>query len=411
MKKSIAFLLSQAAVLSAMAYSYVDPGSVVWTQPDGRNLVTIDYTLSGGPAVMTLDVLTNGVSIGAADLADIQGEVNKKVQPGTHRLTWCPDNARWKGVHRLDECISVKIDVWSANRMPDYMSVKCSDGTVTYYASSAVVPGGVTADTWKTTHILFARIPAANVTARLGVASPERNSTDWDANNSFTNLPAYLRTFTNDFYIAVYETTQRQYLDMCNLADSSNPAATKLSAFTSTMGHYSDHQTDWVKHPVTNVSYRNATNALERLARMSALPICLPTDEQWEFACRAGTTGDHHNGCWGGTGINDIAVTFNVQKTYYGGDRSDTTHPNYANDLPVGLKAPNAFGLYDMLGNVREICANTFERNATTYRAMKGGDHAMGWACMGCGLRAAFTDTGSDYRTGFRACCIVDSAD
>ena len=67
--------------------------------------------------------------------------------------------------------------------------------------------------------------------------------------------------------------------------------------------------------------------------------VRLPTEAEWEYAARAGSTGEAYGP------LDDIA--------WYGGNGSHTTHP-------VGQKLPNAFGLYDMLGNVWQWCQDWF---------------------------------------------------
>jgi formylglycine-generating enzyme required for sulfatase activity len=81
----------------------------------------------------------------------------------------------------------------------------------------------------------------------------------------------------------------------------------------------------------------------------------LPTEAEWEFACKAGTSAPRYGE------LNDIA--------WYKDNSERTTHP-------VGLKQPNAWGLYDMLGNVWEWCSDVYDETTYgTYRIIRGG----GW--------------------------------
>src|SRR5208283_6063359 len=79
-------------------------------------------------------------------------------------------------------------------------------------------------------------------------------------------------------------------------------------------------------------------------ARGSDWIVRLPTDAEWEFACRAGTTTTYYSG--------DTEADLGRAAWYYA-NSGNKTHP-------VGQKEPNAFGLYDMLGNVWEWCQDWF---------------------------------------------------
>jgi formylglycine-generating enzyme required for sulfatase activity len=101
--------------------------------------------------------------------------------------------------------------------------------------------------------------------------------------------------------------------------------------------------------PVECVSWDDASNFCRKLTERERaagrLPdgytYCLPTEAQWEYACRAG--GKDESG--GGKGLGDMA--------WYGGKSGYSTHP-------VGQKRANAWGLYDMYGNVAEWCADRY---------------------------------------------------
>ena len=133
-------------------------------------------------------------------------------------------------------------------------------------------------------------------------------------------------------------------------------------------------------YPMETISWNDCREFVEKLnesaeVKSQGLRFAIPTEAQWEYACRAGTTGDY-----GGTGrLDDMG--------WYWANSGNATHP-------VKGKKPNAWGLYDMHGNVWEWCANAWQghsdgtldndaavRAAGADRALRGGSLGDARSC------------------------------
>jgi formylglycine-generating enzyme required for sulfatase activity len=128
--------------------------------------------------------------------------------------------------------------------------------------------------------------------------------------------PAHLVTLTNAFYLGRYEVTQLQWMATMG----SNPS-------------YFQGQPDTASRPVERVSWNTIQGYL------SVTDFRLPTEAEWEYACRAGTQTPFYNGSQDDSTVAALA--------WYSSNSVSMTRP-------VGGKIANAFGFHDMLGNVWE---------------------------------------------------------
>ena len=102
--------------------------------------------------------------------------------------------------------------------------------------------------------------------------------------------------------------------------------------------------------PVENVSWHQAVMFCEKLSKRTGRQYTLPSESQWEYACRAGTTGDFS---FGPTLTSDVA-NYNGKFTYR--DEPEGIYRHETN--PAGDYPPNSFGLHDMHGGLWEWCAD-----------------------------------------------------
>ena len=134
-----------------------------------------------------------------------------------------------------------------------------------------------------------------------------------------------------------------------------------------------DHSKTGADYPATFVSWNDAVQYCEKLSEQENAEYRLPTEEEWEYACRAGTTTAYSFG-------DDFG-----ELGKYAWFAENTSNANEAHAHRVGQKQPNPWGLYDMHGNVWEWCqdrydaypgdpdTNPFQRRGFVYRVWRGG--------------------------------------
>ena len=108
---------------------------------------------------------------------------------------------------------------------------------------------------------------------------------------------------------------------------------------------------------MTLVTYEDAQAFLEWLSKKDGKEYRLPTESEWEYACRAGTKTAFHFG--------DAPTKF-AEYDWFAGNASKLAKSETWGAQPVATKKPNAWGLYDMHGNVKQWCGDWYGPYPTT---------------------------------------------
>jgi formylglycine-generating enzyme required for sulfatase activity len=129
----------------------------------------------------------------------------------------------------------------------------------------------------------------------------------------------------------------------------------EYARFAEATGRRRPKDEDWGrgKRPVIHVAWDDAQAYCAWLTDQTGWTYRLPSEAEWEYACRAGTTTPFHFGAR----ISTDQANFNGSSTYNGSAKGEYRQKT----LPVGTFAPNAFGLYDMHGNVWEWCEDAWQ--------------------------------------------------
>lgn len=356
---------SCAATLFGTATDVPVVSNVNFDQPVGGRTVTVAYDLADAPAIVTVDVLTNGVSIGADKVTRLEGDVNKVVQPGSHKFKWFA-RRDWPDHLITESIVSVRLRAWALAEPPPYMVADLeTPSNVTYYASADALPGGVTNDLYKTSRLAMRRVNAVGVRWNMGAHKTEPGylSRTQDAIHSVQ--------LTNDYYIGVFQLTQGQWYRIAGVYPT--------WADVTTAGERDVYPLQYItfaemREAAPNVSsttvagnsaYRypeapSPDSFLGRLSSRTGIAFDLPGECEWEYACRAGNYGAK----WGdgsvatlpNGGNNTTDPALSELATYW-------TNP--AMCTPVGSHNPNSWGLYDMHGNLWEMCLDIYTADIT----------------------------------------------
>lgn len=414
-------IIMAATVVAAIgAEAAVAVSNVVCTQRYPWNgKVDIDYEVFADDPAADVWVYATGfdkdanVSMG---VRAISGEgANAPVKPGKHRMTW-DVTADYPGFNST--AFTVKMTALTGGA--PYMVVDLSGGVdalsypVSYLSS---VPAGGWTDEYKTTKLVLRLIPPG--TFMMGSPSDELGH-NWAS--SYNAEDYHKVTITKPFYIGVFELTQKQW----QLVMGDTPSGYKGDARPVEQVSYntirgSVNGAAWPTH-----NQVDANSFMGRLRSKVNMLFDLPTEAQWEYACRAGTATALNSGKnLKGTDKNCANM---AEVGRYAGNTGDGKG-GYSQHTKVGSYLENAWGLYDMHGNVAEWCLDWWAKNLGTsakvdpkgatsgsYRLMRGGcwydNNNAGYAAA---CRSAYRSNNYNNNTnpsnsnnfwGFRVCCL-----
>ncbi len=213
---------------------------------------------------------------------------------------------------------------------------------------------------------------------------------DWD------EKPVHRVTLTTPYYIGIFQVTNAQY-------EQFQPAHSKLR------GKLDFSQDD--DEAVVFVDWHEATRFCEWLSEKEGLPYRLPTEAEWEYVCRAGTTTHFHTG-------DTLPAAFhkNVGESWYP-DAGRSRGTEEVVPLHVGQTPPNAWGVHDMHGNVEEWCQDWYGpydaqpqvdpvgAETGLYRVTRGGSHSTLLCYLRSANRMAAVPEDKHWYIGFRVVC------
>jgi formylglycine-generating enzyme required for sulfatase activity len=358
---AIALGLSLAASVAEASSITVDRVAQRWPW---NNKIDITYTVSGGQdvaaGVFARIVFTANIG-GNAYTIDGVHDVGASASDGTHTVAWTvPSGLRASG------CTVTAVLLSADNPSgDDYMVVDLGTGTVSYeglLASQAASNARYNTDTYKTTKFVLRKVPAWGARAALpnaaalnalsGYPTGMDDSNDGASSSAGLKNPRVYWNTVRDYYIGIFPITQDQYRRIYG----SNPAPwTGTDPQGNPGANRPVNKVTWNElrvsttspvDPVPSVSSFSGT-FLQRLNFRTGLSFDLPTEIMWEIAARAGATTTYP---WGNDGS---AATKRQYVCCYPDSHGNNS---YNSTLAVGIKLPNGWGIYDMIGNVLEWC-------------------------------------------------------
>lgn len=431
-----------ALTCGVTAYANPSVSDVTMMQDTATKQVTITYVLTGDPGIVTVDIQTNAganawASIGARHFRSVAGAVNSLVSTlGENKIVWDP-SVDWADHDLPAGKIRAEVKAWPADAVLPYMAINLAGGGARqHFVCEDALPEGIDSDLYRTDVLLMRRIPARDVVWTMGSPPGEIGRDETETSYGANMESNHLVKLTHDFQMSVFETTQYQFM----LLRGVNPSSFSREEFRATRpvetielcSHVRD-DTDPTSDNPEVVHSKSDSNwkflAQARSATGIGLYLDLPTEAQWEYACRAGSahalyTGDDLDAATGAdANLNRIArYKYTVKSTNPTPATCDVT----SGTARVGSYEPNAFGLYDMLGNVWEMCLDYYaaytnvnelsvdpQGSSICYSKIQRSIRGGAWNSAATACRSASRSHQQSWlnsnATGFRLCCTLVS--
>ena len=356
LKAAVTVAIAIACGTSAGA-SEIAVSNVSMRQDRATQKVHVTYDLANegdAPAYVILDILTNGVSIGRGNIKSLSGDVSDNdfsatVSVGTGKEIVWDARKDWKG--NLSTVAAAVVTAYYTNQLWQvpgvYMKIDVSGGTS---AASYPVSYTLNAPDVTDTAAPFAKNTMWLKRIEPGVFQMGSPTTETGHNTSGAET-LHQVTLTKPFFIGVFETTQYQYRQVTGT--TLNPSSGQSDVYPCGGLSYTA-----VRGSGAPDAAPEAGKFLALVREKAQLNIDLPTEAQWEYACRAGTTTGFYNGTNPSTATGTDA---NLDPIAWYNKNSSSKFRQ------VGTKLPNNWGLYDMLGNSYELVRDRFASDLTTY--------------------------------------------
>ena len=322
--KTMLFAMSMLISMIASAATPTITGVTAQQRYPWNGKVDISYTVSGDIAAEAKQrALLTSLKVTANDKVANKTYTATKVSgdmaltAGTHKFVWDLDA---EGLTFKSSNVVFTVSCETTPALYCVIDLSAGSSASSYPVTYLAEPpsGGFNIDLYKTTKLVLRKVTKGSNSAG--------------------------GSMSKDMWVGIFEVTEQQYMLVSG-------TFTTAAISSSQLGYSPGNHTTSAVCALCNLSGDSrSSNFLSMLKTKTGINTRLPTGDEWQYACRAGTKTAYNNGT-SATSANMNAV---------GWCYDNTSHSQYYAQK-VGLKAPNAWGLYDMHGNVEEQVSGTYK--------------------------------------------------